>query len=398
MRVFLQQLQKYISLQSNTKIKIAVRIMRKTIFHLRKIAMKSVVIICLLITSFLSFALEQNKFSYRGVLLDESRHFFGKEVVFKLLDTMQAYNMNYLHWHLTDDQGWRIEIKKYPLLTEIGAWRTENDGSRYGGFYTQDEIREVIAYAEARNISIMPEIDIPGHSGAAIASYPWISTDSRSIQVPTKMGRVLHNVLAPTDTTISFLKDVFEEICALFPSPYIHIGGDEVPKKIWKNADFYPELLQKHSLKDAEELQSYFLKQIETFIQSKGKRAVVWGEALKGGLSKDMILISWRGRRAGNKAARLGNQVIMSPRQYCYFDYPFSRKGKKPQLYMPILSEKKVAKFHPHSKRLSADENKNIIGAQVALWTEHIDTEEKLWLQLMSRLRVFSKVMNSVEP
>lgn len=340
-----------------------------------------------------SFAQSNNAFSYRGVLLDESRHFFGKEVVHKLIDTLQAYNMNYLHWHLTDDHGWRIQIKKYSLLTKVGAWRTEIDGSQYGGFYTQDDIREIVAYAASKGITIVPEIDMPGHSTAAIAAYPFLGSGSQSIQIPTRSG-IYHNILSPTDTVIAFLKDVYDEVIGLFPGPYIHIGGDEVPKKSWKQADFYPELLRKYGLKNAEELQSHFMQQIESYINSKGRRCMVWGEVVKGGLSQDMIVMSWRGKGAGIKAARLGNIVIMTPRQYCYFDYPMTRKGKKPSWWMPILPEKKVAQFEPYSKQLNAEENKLIIGAQVALWTEKIDSEEKLWHQLMSRLRVFSAVMS----
>lgn len=331
-------------------------------------------------------------YAYRGMHLDVSRHFFKKDIVKQYIDTLAKYQLNYFHWHLTDDQGWRIEIKQYPLLTSVGAWRKEKDGTVYGGFYTQDDIREIVQYAGQRNITIIPEIDIPGHSSAAIAAYPWLGCTGKQIVVPSTWG-IFHDIYLPSDSTFQFLRNVMDEVCALFPSPYIHIGGDEVPKQQWRKNSFCQQLIKTKQLKNEEGLQHYFMQQIEHYLQSKGKRCIAWGEALRGGVSDSMIIMSWRGKGAGIKAARQGNQAIMASRFYCYFDYPQSLKDKKAAWWMTYTPLEKVARFHPSSKQLSAAQNQNIIGGEATLWTEYITTEKQLWHQLSPRIQVFGQTL-----
>lgn len=333
-------------------------------------------------------------YSYRGMHLDVARHFFPKEVVMKYIDTLAACHINYFHWHLTDDQGWRIEIRQYPKLTQVGAWRKEKDGSIYGGFYTQQDIKEIVHYAVSKNITVVPEIDLPGHSSAAIAAYPFLSCYPSEKSVPNRWG-VFTDILCPTDSTFQFLKDVLDEICILFPSPYIHIGGDEVPKKAWKQSAFVQELKRKRQLRNYEEVQHHFMKTIEDYLTTKGKRCIMWGEALRGGISDSTILMSWRGKSAGIKAAKQGNEVIMAPRFSCYFDYPQSVRDKKPAWWMTYTPLKKVAAFKPSSNLLSREQNKKIIGGEATLWTEYVTNEKELWHQLMPRLKALGEALQS---
>jgi len=336
---------------------------------------------------------EPSIFQYRGMHLDVSRHFFSKPIVKQYIDTLAKYNINYFHWHLTDDQGWRIEIKKYPKLTEVGAWRKEKDGNTYGGFYTQDDIKEIVAYAAKKNIIIVPEIDVPGHSSAAIAAYPWLGCTGKQIEVPNQWG-IFRDIYLPSDSTFMFLKDVMDEVCKLFPSKYIHIGGDEVPKQQWRESEFCQKLMKEKNIKSYEALQHFFMKQIEDYLASKGRRCIAWGEAIRGGASDSLIIMSWRGKSAGVKAAKKGNNVIMASRFYCYFDYPQSVKDKKPAFWMTYTSAQKVARFNPYSKLLNADQNKRIIGAEATLWTEYVSTEQQLWHQLLPRLQKFSEALS----
>lgn len=327
-------------------------------------------------------------YEYRGMHLDVCRHFFSKEVVKQFIDEMAMNKMNYFHWHLTDDQGWRIEIKKYPRLTEVGAWRTEVDGSKHGGYYTQDDIREIVNYARERNITIIPEIEMPGHSSAAVAAYPWLSCSGEEIEVPNTYG-IKRDIYCPTDSTFQFLKDVLDEVVELFPGPYVHIGGDEVPKAQWKQSAEVRALKKKHKLKNYEQVQHYFMRQMETYLATKGKRSIGWGEVTRGGLSDSMIVMSWRGRFAGNKAVRKGNKVIMAPRFSCYFDYPQHANEKKPAWWMTYLPLQKVYNFKP-SKNIAKLE---IIGGQATLWTEYITTEQQLWYQLKPRMYAMGEAL-----
>ncbi len=350
---------------------------------------KLLLVILLLVSSFLQA--QQNKYPYRGMHLDISRHFFSKDIVKQFIDTLADCNINYFHWHLTDDQGWRIEIKKYPLLTEVGAWRIEKDGTKYGGFYTQQDIKEVVAYATSKGITIVPEIDLPGHSTAAIAAYPFLSCHGQAIPV-SNHWRIHKDILCPSDSTFRFLYDVLDEVCALFPSHYIHIGGDEVPKEQWKQSAFVTKLKQDKQLGNYEEVQHFFMHTLETYLATKGKRCIMWGEALRGGVGDSTIIMSWRGRGAGIRAAKLNRQVIMAPRFTCYFDYPETIKDKKPAWWMTYIPVKKVAKFNPQVKALGV-KNANIIGAECTLWTEYVTTEQQLWHQLMPRLKAFGEAL-----
>lgn len=331
-------------------------------------------------------------YGFRGMHLDVCRHFFPKEVIRQYIDTLAAYRINYFHWHLTDDQGWRIEIKQYPKLTAIGAWRTLDNGTQYGGYYTQEDVREIVAYALERHVTVIPEIEMPGHSSAAIAAYPWLSCAASSISVPARWG-IFKNIYCPTDTVFRFLQHVLDEVCALFPSPYIHIGGDEVPKQEWKKNDAVKALMKREQLRNYEQVQHYFMKTMEDYLLAKGKRSIGWGEVTRGGLSDSMLVMSWRGKFAGIKAAKNGNEVIMAPRFSCYFDYPQTWKEKKPAWWMTRLTAKKVARFKPNSQLLSKMQNEKIIGAEATLWTEYVPDEKRLWHQLMPRLKHFAEAV-----
>ncbi|MDM7921837.1 MAG: beta-N-acetylhexosaminidase, partial [Pyrinomonadaceae bacterium] len=283
------------------------------------------------------------RFKYRGMHLDISRHFQPVEFVKKFIDQMAQYKFNNFHWHLTDDQGWRIEIKKWPKLTEVGSMRPETmvernfvpykgDGIPHGGFYTQEQIKDVVAYAKARHINVIPEIELPGHASAALAAYPQFGckTDYQ-YKVQTTWG-IFKEVFCPTEETFSFLEDVLTETIALFPdSPYIHIGGDEVLKDHWKESAFVQELKKRENLKDELEVQSYFVRRIERFLSSKGRKMIGWDEILEGGLAPNATVMSWRGMRGGIEAAKSKHDVIMTPTTHVYFDY-----GQGDPAYEPL--------------------------------------------------------------
>ena len=329
-------------------------------------------------------------YRYRAMHLDVCRHFFSKEYVKHYIDTLAYYKINTLHWHLTDDQGWRIEIKKYPRLTEVGAWRIEKDGTRYGGFYTQADIKEIIAYAAKYFITIIPEIEIPGHSSAALAAYPFLSCTGRECTVPNTWG-VKYDIYAPTDTVFHFMEGVMDEICDLFPSLYIHIGGDEAPKAQWRSSSAAQEVIRKNNLKNEEELQHYFMHRIELYLNTKGKKTIGWGEVVKGGLSDSMVVMSWLSKAAGIKAAKHGNDVIMTPRTYCYFDYPQSTSEPLHAIWMLYLSLKKVYAFDPMPTGLTPTQQKHIIGGEATLWTEYVKTEAEANHQLLPRLAALAE-------
>lgn len=330
-------------------------------------------------------------YSYRAMHLDVCRHFFSKEFVKRYIDRLAYYKINTLHWHLTDDQGWRVEIKKYPKLTEVGAWRTESDGSRYGGYYTQEDIREIVMYAERRFVTIIPEIEMPGHSSAALAAYPYLGCTGEQISVPNNWG-IKKDIYAPTDTVFKFFEDVMTEVCALFPGRYIHVGGDEAPKAQWKSSEIAQAVMKQNELKDEEELQHYFMHRVEQFLTAKGKRAIGWGEVVKGGLSDSIVVMSWLSKGAGIKAARHGNDVVMAPRGYCYFDYP-QQGDKLKAIWMLPLPLKKVYAFDPKPKRLPIAAQKHIIGGEATLWTEYVSTEEQAWHQLFPRLAAMAEAL-----
>jgi hexosaminidase len=323
------------------------------------------------------------KFRYRGMHLDVARHFFGVADVKKYLDYMAYYKFNNFHWHLTEDQGWRIEIKKYPRLQEIAAYRKETlighyndephkfDGKRYGGFYTQEEVKDIVAYASARNISVIPEIEMPGHSQAALAAYPELGCENKKYEVATKWG-VFEDVYCPHEVTFKFLEDVIDEVITLFPGKYIHIGGDECPKEAWKKSAFCQDLIKKENLKDEHGLQSYFIQRMEKYINSKGKQIIGWDEILEGGLAPNATVMSWRGIEGGLEAARQDHDVIMTPGTHCYFDHYQSESPDEPLAIGGYTTIEKVYHWEPIPDSLAEDKRKYILGGQSNLWSEYI--------------------------
>jgi len=299
------------------------------------------------------------RFSWRGMLLDCCRHFMDKEFVMRYIDLLAYHKMNVLHWHLTEDQGWRIEIEKYPKLTEIGAWRTEKDGSIYGGFYTKEDIKEILAYAKTRHITVVPEIEFPGHSVAAIASYPHLSCTGDSIAVGTDWGVYKDIYCAGNDTVFAFMEDVLTEVMELFPSKYIHIGGDEAPKYRWENCKKCQQRIKEENLHDAHELQSYFITRIEKFLNENGRQLIGWDEILEGGLAPSATVQSWRGEEGGIAAAKSGHDAIMSPTSHCYFDYGLDATDLKDVYY-----------YEPIPTELTEDEAKHILGGECNMWSE----------------------------
>ena len=342
------------------------------------------------------------RFDYRGVHLDCSRHFFSVDFIKKYIDYLALYKMNTFHWHLTDDQGWRIEIKQYPKLTEVGAWRNGSmvghyrdqkyDTLRYGGFYTQAEIKQVVKYASARNITIIPEIEMPGHCLAALAAYPEYGCIDTTLTVAKGWGE-FPDIFCPTEETFTFLENILEEVITLFPSEYIHIGGDEVNKTRWKNSAFCQQLIADSNLVNEKGLQSYFTRRIERFVNSKGKKIIGWDEILDGGFVPNATIMSWRGEDAGITAAQQKQYVIMTPQKYCYFDYYQGDPGTEPIAIGGYISIKDVYDYEPIPAALNAEEQKYILGAQANLWTEYISTPEQVEYMLLPRLLALSEVL-----
>jgi hexosaminidase len=348
---------------------------------------------------------DQPRFVYRGMHLDVGRHFMPVLFVKKYIDLMSQYKFNNFHWHLTEDQGWRIEIKKYPKLTEIGSKRPESvkgrtlmpyvgDGVPVEGFYTQEEIKDVVAYAKAKYITVIPEIELPGHASAALAAYPQFGCKADyQYKVQTTWG-IFKEVYCPTDETFKFLEDVLDEAIALFPdSPYIHIGGDEVLKDHWKESAFVQELKKKENLKDEHEVQSYFVRRIEKYINSKGRKMIGWDEILEGGLAPNATVMSWRGMKGGIEAAKAKHDVIMTPTDFVYFDYGQGDPAYEPLNIGSYLTTEKVYSFDPVPKELSADEAKYIIGGQGNVWTEYMKTPENVEYMAFPRMLALSEVL-----
>ena len=329
------------------------------------------------------------RFGYRGLMLDVARHFFPVSFVKKYIDLLALHKQNTFHWHLTDDQGWRIEIKKYPLLTQVGSQRKQTmagrysdnkyDGQPYGGFYTQDEVREVVKYAQERFIAVIPEIEMPGHARSILAAYPELGASAdKIVPVATKWG-VFDQVLFPREETFTFLENVLTEVMGLFPSQYIHVGGDECPKTEWEHSRFCQEIMKKNGLKDEHELQSYFIQRMDKFITGKGRKMIGWDEILEGGLSPNATVMSWRGTQGGIDAAKQGHDAIMSPTTYCYIDYYQVDAKTQPTIPIAIggyLPLEKVYSYEPLPDTLSTDVTKHIIGVQGNLWTEYIKSPE----------------------
>jgi len=345
------------------------------------------------------------RFPYRGMHLDAGRHFMPVDFVKKYIDLMSQYKFNYFHWHLTEDQGWRIEIKKYPKLTEIGSRRKETvkernlqpyigDNIPVEGFYTQEQIKDVVAYAGARFITVIPEIELPGHSSAALAAYPELGCkENYQYKVQTTWG-IFKEVYCPTEATFQFLEDVLTETIALFPdSPYIHIGGDEVLKDHWKESAFVQELKAKENLKDEHEVQSYFIRRVEKFINSKGKKIIGWDEILEGGLAPNATVMSWRGEKGGITAAKSKHDVIMTPTDFLYFDYGQGDPQYEPLNIGNYVTLEKVYSYNPQPKELTDEEKQYILGAQGNVWTEYMKTPEKVEYMVFPRMLALSEVV-----
>jgi len=346
------------------------------------------------------------RFEWRGMHLDVCRHFFSIEFIKKYIDYLAIHKMNTFHWHLTEDQGWRIEIKKYPKLSEISAYRNETiighhntdpqkfDGIRYGGIYTQDEIREVVKYASERFITVVPEIELPGHSVAALTAYPELSCTGGPFEVRTSWGISKDIYCAGNEKTFEFLENVLSEVVDLFPSKYIHIGGDEAPKDRWEECEKCQARIKKEGLHDEHELQSYFITRMEKFLNSKGKQIIGWDEILEGGLAPNAAVMSWRGNEGGIAAAKSKHKVVMSPNTNCYFDhYQTEDRESQPLAIGGFLPLEKVYSFNPVPHELTEEEGQYIIGAQGNVWTEYIPTADHVEYMALPRMSALAEVV-----
>ena len=345
--------------------------------------------------------LDYPRFVWRGLMLDVARHFQPKENVKKLIDIMAMHKMNSLHLHLTDDQGWRIEIKKYPRLTEVGAWRKQTrvghelrsrefDGIRHGGYYTQEDIRKIVSYAADRFVNVIPEIEMPGHAQAALAAYPELGNTSEPLEVRTFWG-VNENIFNVEESTILFLQDVLREVMDLFPSQFIHVGGDEAPKKQWQESPRAQVRMKELGLADEHELQSWFIKRMDRFLADRGRRLIGWDEILEGGLAPGATVMSWRGVKGGITAARAGHDVVMAPTTHTYFDYYQADSEREPLAIGGLLPLEKVYAFDPVSQ-LTPDQEKHVLGVQGQIWTEYIKTQEHLEYMTFPRACALAEV------
>ncbi|GAA1903510.1 beta-N-acetylhexosaminidase [Streptantibioticus ferralitis] len=345
------------------------------------------------------------RFRWRGFLLDVARHFMPKDVVFRYIDLLAAHKLNVLHLHLTDDQGWRIEIKRYPRLTEVGAWRTRTkvglresplwDERPHGGYYTQDDIREIVAYAAERHISVVPEIDIPGHSQAAIAAYPELGNrdviDTTTLPVLTSWG-VNPNVLSPTDTTLRFYEDVLTEVLALFPATFVHIGGDECPKEQWRRSQTAQARIKELGLADEDALQSWFIRHFDRWLTDRGRRLIGWDEILEGGLAPGAAVSSWRGYSGGIAAAQAGHDVVMCPEQQVYLDHRQHDGADEPVPIGYVRTLEDVYRFEPVPPQLDDEQARHVIGTQANIWTETLDSVRAVDYLVFPRLAAFAEV------
>jgi len=340
-------------------------------------------------------------FRWRGIHLDVSRHFFPVPIVERYIDVAAHYKLNTFHWHLTDDQGWRIEIKRYPRLTETGSCRAQTeaggdattfDGKRYCGYYTQAQVRAVVAYAKRRYVTIVPEIEMPGHSVAALAAYPDLACGARSIAVRQTWG-VSTEIYCPTEHTFTFLENVLSEVMDLFPGPYVHIGGDEVPKEAWAQSSAVHALMQREHLHTYDDVQGYFDRRIVKYVASKGRRAIGWDEILDGGVPTSTAIMAWQGEDRGAKAARKGYDVVMTPQDWLYFDAYQGDQNDEPQAAIGnLITTKHVYDLNPLPPGLTESQSSHIIGVQGNLWTEYIATPDYLFYMLLPRMLALSEV------
>ncbi|ACU03602.1 family 20 glycosylhydrolase [Pedobacter heparinus] len=346
------------------------------------------------------------RYSYRGLHLDVGRHLFPVSFIKQYIDLLAQYKLNTFHWHLTEDQGWRIEIKKYPKLTTVGGFREQTligklrtkpevyDSIRYGGFYTQKEVREIVAYAASKYVVVIPEIEMPGHSLAALSAYPQFACgdDPGPFKAAQTWGIFPDVYCAGKEETFKFLEDILDEVMSLFPAKYIHIGGDECPKDRWKTCRYCQKRIRDLGLKDEHELQSYFIQRMEKYVNSKGKKIIGWDEILEGGLAKNAVVMSWRGTKGGIAAAQQDHDVIMTPGAFLYFNYTENKADEGPLTHGSFLPLSKVYSYNPTPENLSPLQQKRIIGVQANLWSEYIATPDKALYMLLPRLFALSEV------
>lgn len=344
------------------------------------------------------------RFSWRGSHLDVGRHFMPKATILRHIDLLALHKLNVFHWHLTEDQGWRIEIKRYPKLTEVGAWRKDSmvppltrdpakrrfSGQPHGGFYTQDDVREVVRYATDRGITVVPEIEMPGHALAAIAAYPELGNTGAKHEVPTYWG-ISEHVFGVGDNVLTFLENVLEEVLALFPSKFIHVGGDECPKREWKESAAAQARMKELGLKDEDQLQSWFITRMDKWLAARGRRLIGWDEILEGGLAPGAAVMSWRGEKGGIAAAKAGHDVVMAPDKPTYFDYDNSENEPLPIRSVNTLAE--VYAYEPVPKELSAAEAKHVLGGQGQLWTEYMPDPQRMEYMAWPRLTALAEVL-----
>jgi len=346
------------------------------------------------------------RFTWRGAHLDVGRHFMPKEFVKKYIDLLALHKLNTFHWHLTEDQGWRLEIKQYPKLTEIGAWRKETlvgrmrrdgdltfDGVRHGGFYTQQDAREIVAYAKARFINVVPEIEMPGHAMAAIAAYPELGVTGEPVEVAKTWG-IFSDILNAELSTVQFMQNVLSEVLEIFPSRYIHIGGDEADKAKWKVNPRIQARIKELGLADEHELQSWFVRQMDTFLTKRNRRLIGWDEILEGGLAENAVVMSWRGTKGGIEAARAQHDVVMTPTTHVYLDYYQSKdQNAEPLAIGGFLPLETVYSFEPVPEELEPQYVKHVLGGQANVWTEYMPTPKKVEYMAFPRLTALAEVV-----
>ena len=351
------------------------------------------------------FIKDSPRFKYRGMHLDVGRHMYSIDFIKKYIDGLSMFKFNNFHWHLTEDQGWRIEIEKYPELNNVGSYRDSTlighytdkpwqfDKTRYGGFYTKDEIKEVVGYAEKRGINVIPEIEMPGHSQAAISAYPEFGCTGDNVGVAPLWG-VFKDIYCSKNETFDFLEEIIDEIVELFPGKYIHIGGDEAPKTNWKACGNCQNVIDREKLKDEHELQSYFITRMEKYINAKGKQIIGWDEILEGGLAPNATVMSWRGVSGGIEAAKMNHEVIMTPNATCYFDHYQAKNTDNEPLaiggYTPI---EEIFNYEPIPSELDESLHKYVIGAQGNVWTEYMKTSNQVEYMVFPRIFALSEVV-----
>jgi hexosaminidase len=355
---------------------------------------------------------DKPRFQWRGLMLDLSRHFFDKNYILATIDRLAMHKMNVLHLHLVDDQGWRIEIKKYPKLTEVGAWRVDQENlswnarlttnpdqkGTYGGFLTQDELKEIVKYAASKNVEIIPEIEMPAHVSSAIAAYPELACFDQRIGVPSGgLWPITDIYCAGKETTFEFLQNVIDEVVTIFPSKYIHIGGDEATKTNWDKCPHCQKRMQENGLKNSHELQSYFVKRMEKYINSKGKKLIGWDEILEGGLAPEATVMSWRGTKGGVEAAEQGHDVIMTPESPCYFNFYQGPQNEEPLAFDAYNPLNKVYEFDPVVSTMTPDQAKHVLGGQANLWAEFLSTPSASEYMIFPRLAALSETLWSTK-